>query len=502
VNDRAAAAAADALASLVAFLPAPALLLDPAGVVRASNAPARALLLPRDPPGGGGPAATADPARAAPEGAQPALEGRSIREFLVLAAEPGALRPGEYEARPPGMAPFERVPWRRLALALAALEPAERGFLALLRDQTLDERGLQIRITREKLDAISQLASGVAHEFNNMMASLYGFAQLARQDPRFHADLVGAVEEYAARTREITTRLRSLSPGRIEPLGEVDLAEIAEAVIARAAPALEQAGIAVVRRFAPDVPATLGARGELTEVFEALIENARHAIVKGGTITVEVRREEDALFASVSDTGTGIPRQNLARIFEPFFAMKATAAGTMRGGLGLAVALSHVRRHGGDMWAESEIGRGTTVALRIPIRAERRRSQEEVPVERRLPLAAATPRRILAVDDEEGMLRLLDSLLGGHAVTPARAARDAIAALEHAPFDYVILDIILEGEQDGFHVFDEIRRRDPGAKIILLTGCREDERLRDYVARAYGYLRKPFGVKDIQSLIV
>jgi signal transduction histidine kinase len=472
------AAAEDRLARLLAAVPVAALVLDGAGAIRGANARARALLQ--------GPDAAS----------LPPLERRPLADVLALPG-PAPIAPSELEARLRGPDPG------LVEVAIGALPEAEGGgFLALLRDRTPDERALRSRLTRERLEAVAQLAAGVAHEFNNIMATLYGFAQLARQDGQFHGDLVAAIEEYTERSREITRRLRSFAPARTEALAPIDLSEVVDEVLERAAPALTRAEITVRRRTEPSLPRTLGARGEIVEVFDALVENARDAIVKGGALSIDLRREGDALLARVTDSGTGVPRENLTRIFEPFFTMKSVDGGPVRGGLGLAVAFAHVRRHDGEMWAESEIGRGTTISVRLPLRGERRRRQHAaVPVERRR-APALVSRAVLAVDDDEGMLRLLEQILTGHDLVPARSVEEARAALHARRFDYVILDLLLPGDLDGYALFDEIMSAGARAKIILLTGSTEDDRLRSYIAKAYGYLRKPFGIKDIQSLIV
>jgi signal transduction histidine kinase len=474
-KDTPAAPAGEALPGgpLLEAIPEAALVLDGAGTVRAANGRARLFL-------GGGENA--------------AIEGRPLRDLVGLPDDLPALGPGELAGRLSG------PDGRRVAIVLGPLPAPASGLVALLRDRTAEERSFQLRLTREKLEAISQLAAGVAHEYNNIMASLYGFAQLARQDPQFQRELIEAVEHSADRSREVTRRLRSLSPEQFAPLVPIDVANLIDGVLARHAPALARAQIELVRRFEGSLPQTIGARAELDEVFDALVENARLSIVKNGEITIEARRDGSAILVSVRDSGFGIPRENLTRVFEPFFVTKAAENGTVMGGLGLAVAYSHVRRHGGEIWVESELGRGTTFFVRLPVRAERRRRQLDVPVERRRP--ARTARAILAIDDEEAMLRLLESILAGHRVSVARTGREAMAMLGEGPFDYVVLDLILKGELDGFAVFDEISKRERDAKIILLTGRAEDEKQRDYAARAYGYLKKPFGIKDIQSLIV
>ncbi len=392
----------------------PALLIDAAGVIRAANARARALLLGG---AGGGAGAGAGPSGSPPapaaEQAAPSIVGRALRDLLAFAThEEAPFGSGEIEARLPG------PDARRITLGLGRAPGG--ALVAILRDRTREDCAFQLRLAREKFESISQLAAGVAHEFNNIMASLYGFAQLARQDPQFFGELIGAVEQSAERSREVTRRLLSLSPEQFSPLVPVDLAELLEDVAARHAPALARAHIRLVTSIEPGLPQTLGARAELDEAFDALVENARVAVVKNGEVEIAAARDGPTILVRVRDTGFGIPRENLTRVFEPFFVTKATeGGGRRRDGLGLAIAYSHVRRHGGEIWVESEIGKGTTFFVRLPVRAERRRKTVEVPVDRRR-APGVQARRILVVDDEESMLRLLESILAPHQVAAGR----------------------------------------------------------------------------------
>ncbi len=492
------------LAALLEGLPLAALALDGGGRVAAANGLARALL-------GGAP-----------------IDGKLLTEIVHFGPDAaqalnemvgqGAAAPAAREREGDALGGEEGG--RGVVVSLGALDPAlGAGYVAVLRDVADERRRERLRVTHEKLTAISQLAAGVAHEFNNIMASLLGFAQLARQDPAFIDELISAVEEYADRSREITRRLRSFSPEHLGPLEAVSFTDLADKVLARFDRELTSADIKVERRYQA-VPETLVNRRELEEVLESLVQNARHAVVKSGAISIEVRPDGDRfILIRIADTGYGIPKDNLTRVFEPFFTLKQTSDLIRPGaGLGLAVAYNYVKRHQGEIWAESEPGKGTRFTIRLPVRAERRRT---VPVEAG-PVAVGTPpppdglpavdrrtggappsRSVLAIDDEESITKLLESILADHRIVTARSAREAMAALNRkGPFDYVVLDLLLPGELDGFELFEEISKRDRAAKIILLTGLVEDERVKDYAARAYGYLRKPFGIKDLSTLIV
>ena len=496
--------ASDGLAAaylpLIRAIPEAVVILDPSGRIVAANDFARALLAPA--PG-------------------VALEGKAIVDVIAFSGD-AARALNELAQAPYAIdlqGDVEGPGGRPISMSLGTVKEPAPGYLGVIRDVTDARRREQIRITHEKLAAISQLAAGVAHEFNNIMASLLGFSQLARQDPSFSDELFGAVEQYAERSRDITRRLRSFSPEQSGPLESLSMPDVVDRILLRFTRDFELADIKVERRYAP-VPETLLNRREIEDSLESLISNARQAIVKSGTISIDVRAEERALLIQVADTGYGIPKDNLTRVFEPFFTLKQTSDSVRPGaGLGLAVAYNYIRRANGEIWAESEIGRGTRFTVRLPIRAERRRlppgdtpppappvvaapASLDITVERRKGTAPVS-RSVLAVDDEESMTKLLESILGDHRVITARSGREAMAALNRkGPFDYVILDLVIPGELDGFEVFNEISKRDRTAKIILLTGLIEDERVKDYAARAYGYLRKPFGIKDLSTLIV
>jgi len=485
------------LAALVAAIPEPALLLDPAGTVMAANDLARRFLGA----GAASPQGKALTALVSLTGSS-ALALNEIARLSFLRALEGEVEAEEAHGL---------LSTRKVTLSIGALPgtdaaPGRAGYLAILRDVNEERRKEQVRITQEKLASISQLASGVAHEFNNIMASLYGFAQLAQGDPAFNEELISAVQQYAERSKEITRRLRSFSLEGQGPLEIVFLPDVIDKVVERFAGELAEASITVERRY-ERVSETLVHRREIEEALETLVANARRAIVKSGVITIDVRSADRAIEVRISDTGYGIPKEHLTRVFEPFFTLKQTTDTVKPGaGLGLAAAYNYVRRHQGEIFAESEIGKGTRFTIRLPVRLERRRrepsSPAAAPVERRRP-DAPIPRSILCVDDEESMVRLLESILVDHRVVSARSGREAVAALNRkGPFDYVILDLVIPGELDGYAVFEEIQKRERGAKVILLTGLVEDEQVKDAAARAYGYLRKPFGIKDLSTLIV
>ncbi|MBI4574802.1 MAG: response regulator [Planctomycetes bacterium] len=396
---------------------------------------------------------------------------------------------------------------RVVSLSARSVEAGEGRvrLLLTLRDLT-HQREIQSRVAQqERMASVGLLAAGVAHEFNNIMATIYGFAQLASVKEKYRDELVRTVLEYSRRAKDITESLLSFSKQKPQVFELADPVKVLEDVLSLISKELEKDSIQVVRRYA-DVPPTLINVGKLEEVYLNLLINARQAIVRDGTITIDVDREGTNIRLRFADTGCGIPRENLERIFEPFFTTKGAFGGGEQPGTGLGLSVSYniVQEHRGELTVHSEVGVGTTMTLRLPIRQERRQRELEPPEgeERRSAILASRQCSILLVDDEVAVLDLLAGMLEPHALTSARTGCEAVERYRTGRHDYVILDLVMPGDMDGFQAFDAIKALDPEARLIILTGRAEDERLRGYAKRAAGYLRKPFGLKDLSRLIV
>jgi len=222
----------------------------------------------------------------------------------------------------------------------------------------------------DRLATIGQLAAGVAHELNEPLGSILGFAQLAAKQPglpeQAERDL-GRIQDASLHAREVIRKLMLFARQTEPSMRRVDLSEVVEEGFYFLESRCARDGIEVVRRLAPGLPLVTADRAQLHQVLVNLVVNALHAMEAGGTLTVETRAEPDAVCLVVSDTGCGMPDEVREKVFVPFFTTKDVGEGT---GLGLPVVHGIVSAHGGGIEIESRPGQGSRFAVRLPLGGE------------------------------------------------------------------------------------------------------------------------------------
>jgi PAS domain S-box-containing protein len=377
------------------------------------------------------------------------------------------------------------------------------GVLGIARDITEQKQERERAAQADKLRALGQLASGVAHDFNNALTAILGRAQLMRRqvdDVRLvrNLDVIQtAAEDAAATVRRIQTFARQ-SPAKEFELVDVGvlLHDAIEITRTRWENEARVRGLRYDVELLTDTPLfALGSASELREVFVNLIVNAVDAMPLGGGLTISCARLEDRLLLRFSDTGLGMTEEVRERIFEPFYTTKG-AHGT---GLGLAVSYGIVERHEGQFNVESEPGRGTTFEVDLPAAEESSGSKLEVAAR-----IDGPPMTALVVDDEDFVRDTLAEMLAmlGHKVIAVAGGRDALKELSEGHFDVVFTDLSMPG-MDGWEVAREIRRRyDKEMKIILVTGhgagtliAPENENL------VNGIIGKPFDFDQVSEML-
>ena len=321
-----------------------------------------------------------------------------------------------------------------------------------------------------RLQALGQMASGVVHDFNNILTSVLGYAELLLRDPDLpgkNRDFVERIRRAGINARESINRLREFYRPRDEqePWEMVDLCELMRETVDLTAPrwkdAPQQKGavLDVVTELTPMpwVPANLE---QLREVLINLIFNAVDAMPDGGTLTLRAYAQDDNAVIEVADTGVGIPEDVHEQLFEPFFTTKGTA-GT---GLGLAMVHGIVRRHNGQVEVETEVGQGSLFRVILPVSGESGASDVIAPLHR-LP-----SQNILLIDDDASVRDSISMMLVamGHQITTAPSGQEGLALLETEGFNLVITDLGMPG-MSGREVIEEIRTGWPGTPIILLT---------------------------------
>ncbi len=224
-------------------------------------------------------------------------------------------------------------------------------------------------IASERLASIGQLASGVAHELNNPLTSVIGFSELMMDKdmaPEVKKNLQ-IVHDEAQRTAKIVKNLLGFVRQQEQVKQPLNLNSILEKVLAVRAYEQKASNIRVVTRFTPDLPEVMADPSQMQQVFFNLVINAEHFMVQahqGGTLTVATEREGSVAQASVTDDGPGIAKENISRLFTPFFTTKEVGKGT---GLGLSICYGIVTQHGGRIFARSEPGKGATFVVELPI---------------------------------------------------------------------------------------------------------------------------------------
>ncbi len=261
---------------------------------------------------------------------------------------------------------------RLMSISLAAVEnkPGEiLGALGVGRDITM-EREVQEQLSQaERLSSMGKLVSGMAHELNNPLTSIIGFAQLMNMDQKLAPDVrdkSGLIFKEGERAKEIVQNLLTFAQPLKSRKSPVSINSVVQRVLNLEKFELESAGIAVIVILNESLPEVLGDLNQLMQVFVHIINNARLAIEdagRSGRIVVKSWQILDTVHVSVADDGVGIKPQNIGRIFDPFFTTREVGKGT---GLGLSTCYKIIMSHGGSISVNSEFGRGATFEVVLP----------------------------------------------------------------------------------------------------------------------------------------
>ncbi|PYP33454.1 MAG: hypothetical protein DMD47_01325 [Gemmatimonadetes bacterium] len=358
--------------------------------------------------------------------------------------------------------------------------------LCVIRDVT-DQKMLQEQLIQsEKMSAIGQLVSGVAHELNNPLAGISAFAQLLLTEKRFPPDQRTAAEMIYAEARRasrivqnLLTFARQHKPERT-PTG---VNQVLDDTLELRGYELRVRGIEVTRDYDEQIPETMADAHQLQQVFLNLVTNAEQAMEKSPResqrLIVRTRRTGAVIRIEVEDTGPGIPPNLLERIFNPFFTTKPTGSGT---GLGLSISLGIVREHEGRIWAENAPQGGARFIVEVPIVTHRASSEAQA----MLPLPPQGDRlQILVVDDEASVRVSLQRYLAGrgHEVETTSSGREALGRLREGKFDAVIVDMRMP-DISGEELYRDLRTTDPdhADRIIFTTGQLVDDEVRTFLA--------------------
>jgi len=400
------------------------------------------------------------------------------------------------------------------------------GRVEIYRDLTA-QRVFQSKLLQtEKLAALGQMLTGVAHELSNPLTTVLGYAQrlLTRKDTTGQSEEARQIYQEAERASRILRQLLSHARETPPERRNVSLNHIVSRTMELQRFGLAAEKIRVELDLDPVLPQVRGDAGQLQQVLMNLLGNAQHALEeqgKGGVIRVRTQHDQRSVLLTVEDTGPGIPEGILARVFDPFFTTKPAGIGT---GLGLSIVLSIVREHGGQVRVSSPPGKGASFTVELPAialrtlpsadpdtRELRRRKSDRAPlpaggvaVGSSMPAQLSSPgagKRILVVEDEPTVARLIGDVLeeDGFEVHVLLDGHEALRRATAQPFDLIISDMKMPG-LDGQHFYKSLKRAgSPAAnRLLFVTGDTVASHTQAFLTQnRLDYLPKPFRMEEL-----
>ncbi len=389
----------------------------------------------------------------------------------------------------------------------------DKAILGILRDTT-EQKTLENQLHQaQKMESIGRLSGGVAHDLNNLLTPIIGYAELLRDDlSPGDARRASAHEiiQAGGRAKDLVRQLLAFSRRQTLDFSPTNLNALVlgfERLLRRTI--RENIEMRVNPKA---VNSTIRAdKGQIEQVLMNLAVNAQDAMPHGGIVDITT---EEAVFdeafslsrpgvkpgnyvlLSFTDTGEGMDEETKDRVFEPFFTTKPSGQGT---GLGLATVYGIIKQHGGNVWAYSDVGKGTTFKCYFPL------AEGAVPTEERSTIPATGgeggTETIFVVEDEDAVRNLAGSILkrAGYTVTAARDAEDCLKLLENldGPLDLLLTDVVLPG-LNGRQLFDEVSSLFPNSRVLFMSGYADDVVFRMGAAgEDLPFLQKPFSVQAL-----
>ncbi len=422
-------------------------------------------------------------------------EGKAKGEFEILRKD-GRLVPAEMNAT---------------GIKLGKVKIIE----GIIRDLT-DRKRMEEEILKiKKLESLGILAGGIAHDFNNLLQGLLGnisFAKLLSRPGEQIYEVLESAESTYARARSLTSQLLTFTSG-----GDTIRKPVALGKLIADTVDFSLSGSRVKSRLQipPGLWPVEADEGQLTQVIQNLVQNARDAMPGGGTVTVKAENtvtDEDEVFdlvkgrhvkISFQDHGAGIAPKNLDRIFDPYFTTKER--GNEKGlGLGLTICHSIVKKHGGCITVDSHPGKGADFTVYLPA------SEKEVAEHERVKTVSQLRKgKVLVMDDEDLVTGLAEGILShmGYEAAVARDGKEALeiykeAKNERRPFDIVILDLTVPGGMGGEETLKHLQSIDPKVKAVISSGYLSDPVMKDYRGHGFqGALSKPYRVEELRGVL-
>ena len=380
----------------------------------------------------------------------------------------------------------------------------------LMRDVTKEvkaeekEKGLQQELNlTSRLASIGELAAGIAHEINNPLTGVIGFAQmLVKTDiPEEIKEAVEVIHDGAQRTAGIVEKLLTFARHNRPDKEYVDINSIITSTMEIRSYEMRTNNIEINSKLNPDLPRTMANIGQLQQVFLNIIINAEQAMTRtnqGGILDIETQHLNGNIRVSITDNGPGIARENIGKLFDPFFTTKGEDGGT---GLGLSISYGIINEHSGKIRARSTPGKGATFIVDLPIIAENKQPDKTQPSDIEDEPKELGGANIMVIDDEPNICRVLDRLLSreGYYVETTSDAKLALEKLNNTNYDLILLDIKMPG-MNGIEFYKRIKQINPSLqqKVVCITGDVISTQNKAFLDKArIPCITKPFTVDDL-----
>ncbi|HGE72216.1 TPA: PAS domain S-box protein [Candidatus Poribacteria bacterium] len=386
---------------------------------------------------------------------------------------------------------------------LTKIKSQEQEFiLATVRDISERKRAENDRQNFQKLEALGLLAGGIAHDFNNLLSVILGNVSLAMANLKDESvrDYLIKTEKAINQSMSLTKQLLTFAKGGT-PVKK--LMSITDLLKEATEFALSGSNINVEYEINDPWLVEID-DSQIRQVIQNIIINAKQAMPVGGTVFIKtdniVKDEQKYLKISIKDTGVGIPKNYIDKIFDPYFTTKQTGSG-----LGLAICRSIIKKHGGNIYVESKIGVETIFHIELPASGMIAEKEPDIKVKEII----TKPYKILIMDDEEMIRDVLTSMLQveGHTVVASKDGAEAIEIYKRElnsanPFDLVILDLTIHGGIGGKETVRDILAINPNAKVIVSSGYSDDPIMAD--PKKYGFISaiaKPYKIDELNAVI-
>ena len=363
----------------------------------------------------------------------------------------------------------------------------------------------------EKLESLGILAGGIAHDFNNILTPILSNISMVRIYGKLGTEMVEILtdaEKATLRAKSLIQQLLTFSKGGA-PIKRI--ASIQELLRDSSKLALSGSKVRCEYLLPEDLWTVEMDEGQIGQVINNLVINADQASPGGGTIRISAENvvvgQKDCLplqgdkyvRISIADSGIGIPKKHLSKIFDPFYTTKVNGSG-----LGLSTSFTIIKRHEGTIRVKSKVGVGTTFEIYLPA------SEEAFVIEEKRWEEVKTGQgRILLVDDDETVRKSTETILKrlGYEVKFTEDGAEGIRVYEEAmtekrPFDVVIMDLTIPGGMGGKEALKRLKEKDPGARVIVSSGYSADPVLQDFVGYGFsGAVRKPYSIEHLAEVV-